>query len=410
MLQIGTNGTTVTVTVTTNGTGRVLRLSSDTTITWTIEYDLLATASQATYNSPVVAGNAVSVTLSNPDISISTLTHTLTFSMGTYSHNASLGLGVTTYQYTIPVTWINAIPNAESGLCVLSVSTYSGGSLIGSRSYSITVQVPSGIGPTLGSLTTTRIDHSVPASFDAYVQSKSGVTITANNCTGAYGSTITKYVISGGMSATQPTNAFMLDPIQTSGNITFTVTITDSRGRTASQSVAIYVYPYSVPSISEATAFKSTSTGEHSTTGTYLAVKLTATFTPIDNKNTLSLSVYYREMGGSTWTFGANLTNGVQSIIGGSLDPYQNYEVRFVAEDALSSVDTIVDINSVVYTLHFKNGGKGMGIGQLSTLDDTLQISEDWTILHGSYVVPRIVFSATQPTGEAGLIWLKPIT
>lgn len=411
-LQVGTNGTSGVATVVTNGSGRVLKLSSSTKWIWTVTYDVQATASSATYTNPVTIGatNGLTINISNADISTSTLTHTISLSIGSYSDNISLGLGVTSTTYTIPSSWANAITNSDSGICTMTVSTYSGGSFIGSRSYSVTLNVPSGAKPTIGSLTTARINNSVPSSWGIYVQGKSGVTITANDCQGASGSTITKYVITGGMSATQSTNSFTLNPIQSSGTITFTVTITDSRGQTASQSVSIYVYAYSVPSITEATAYKCNSSGTSTTSGTYLALKMTATYSPVSGNNSMSLRAYYRAMGSSSWIYATTLSNGVQTIIGGSLDPEQNYEVQFIAADALTTVTRVVDINSVAYTLHFKNGGQGMGIGQINTLDNALQINNAWTIYHGSYVVPSIIYSTSQPTGKAGVIWLKPVT
>lgn len=98
------------------------------------------------------------------------------------------------------------------------------------------------------------------------------------------------------------------------------------------------------------------------------------------------------------------------AIVGGSLDPTQNYEVKFVAQDALSTVEQVTDINSIGLTLHFKNGGQGMGVGQINTLDNAMQINDSWTIYHGTYLVPRIVVASSQPAAKNGLIWLKPVS
>lgn len=411
VLQVGNgDGVPVVLTQENDQALKAMRLTSQTTLTWTITYDVQATASDATYTNPVTAGNSITVNITNSDISTSTLSHRIDFSIGNYSHTINLSTGVTQTTYSIPTTWVNAIPNSESGICTMMVSTYSEGTFIGSKSYSVTIQVPSTLLPTIGSITATRINNSVPSGWGIYVQNQSGVTITANNCSGAQGSTITKYVITGGMSATQSTNSFTLDPIQSSGTVTFTVTITDSRGRTASGNRSISVYAYSVPSITATSAYKCTSNGTRSNTGTYLAIQMTATYSSLNSNNSLTLSGYYRVMGTSAWSDATVQTNGVTTIVGGSLDPEQNYEVKFVAQDSLSTVDKTIDINSVAYTLHFKNGGQGMGVGQINTIDSALQINDAWTIYHGTYLVPRIVVSSSAPTAKTGQIWLKPVT
>lgn len=410
LLQVGNSGIPVVLTLEGSTASRVIKLTSSSTLTWTVTYDVLATASDATFTNPVTAGNTMTINISNSDISTSTLNHRIDFSIGSYSSYIELATGVTSTTYTIPAVWANAITNSDSGICTMTVSTYSAGTFVGSKSYSLTIQVPSASNPTIGSVTSARIDNTVPSSWGIYVQGKSGVTITANNCQGASGSTITKYVISGGMSATQSTNSFTLNPIQSSGTIQFTITITDSRGKTASQSTSIYVYPYAVPSITAASAYKCNSSGTRSNTGTYLALSMTATYSTLNNNNSLALRAYYRVMGASTWTYATALTSGVTTIIGGSLDPEQNYEVKFVAVDSLSTVERVVDINSVAYTLHFKNGGQGMGVGQINTLDNALQINDSWTIYHGTQVMPSIIYQSSAPAGKAGVIWQKPVS
>lgn len=117
-------------------------------------------------------------------------------------------------------------------------------------------------------------------------------------------------------------------------------------------------------------------------------------------------------MGASSWSAATTLTNNTTAIVGGGLlDPEQNYEVKFEATDALSTVTQIVDVNSTMLTLHFKNGGNGMGIGMTNTTSNTLKITDTWTIYHGTYIMPSIVVSSTQPaTPATGLIWLQPVT
>lgn len=101
--------------------------------------------------------------------------------------------------------------------------------------------------PSVDSITVSRIDGSVPSAWATYIQgySKASVVATAS---GAYGSTIKSYSISGGgyagTSATLTTGY-----LTTSGTNTFTVTVMDTRNRSASSTASITVEPYTIPSL-----------------------------------------------------------------------------------------------------------------------------------------------------------------
>ena len=158
----------------------------------------------------------MSVTVSNSDLS--SLSHIVRWSFGNHSEQKSVSAGGTSSSFTIPLAWIDAIPNAVSGNGTVSVTTFSGGETIGTRSYSFTLTVPSSVIPSVASLTAARNDNNVvPSSWNAYIQNRSGVTLTANGASGSYGSTISTYKFSGDATSSQVGNTLAIGTIEKSG-------------------------------------------------------------------------------------------------------------------------------------------------------------------------------------------------
>lgn len=335
---------------------------------------------------------------------------------GSYTTTITLNTGVTAGSYVIPLTWCTAIPSATSGICTMKVYTYQSGTLIGTRNYAVTIQVPASVVPSIGNIVGTETNANVPAGWGGYVQNISGISITVSGCQGVYGSTITKYTISGGMSETQVTNAssvtFVLPQITASGSVAFSVTVTDSRGRTTTGTLTILVYSYSAPAISSVSAVRCVSDGTIQSDGTYISAEITSTYSVCGNHNAISMSVSYRENGTSAWTYGGTLSQATPLIIGGgNIAGDKSYDVQFTVVDEFNTVTRIVVVGVAFYTLHFRNGGTGVGIGTVCQTDKTFIVNGEWAMYHGSNPIPDIVYSSAQPsTATQGMIWLKPVT
>lgn len=54
----------------------------------------------------------------------SAYTHKVIWKFGSYSNTQSVAAGVTSASYTIPLTWLNAIPSATSGAATATLETY----------------------------------------------------------------------------------------------------------------------------------------------------------------------------------------------------------------------------------------------------------------------------------------------
>lgn len=290
---------------------------------------------------------------------------------------------------------------------------------MGTNHYIVYINVPDDVAPKAGSLLISKVNNMVPSSWGIYVQNKSGVTIAVPNAVGAYGSTITKYTISGGMAETRSTGSFTLSPIPTFGTLSFMVTVTDSRGRTESVSSSIEVEEYSPPAISESSVKRCVNTGEETEEGTYIAATVTADVSACAGNNGHIIRAYYRANGSDTWTAGPSLTSGIKEVFGdGTINADSSYQVRIVLSDQFTSVEKIFEVGAYSYAIHFKRGGLGVAFGQSSKTDRAVEISPDWTLLHGGADVlemlyklsKMIIYSASEPEdAQEGQIWLKPI-
>lgn len=419
------NTSSADITATVKGVGSTVNAFdfNSSSVTLVVEYDQSYGKSTASLSSSNLnAGSNMTVSFNNDNIY--SVYHKVTWSFGSYSNTVTTSIGSTSASYTIPFDWINAIPNAVSGTGTVAIATYaSDSSYVGSNSYVFTLNVPSTVVPSIGSITATRIDNSVPSSWGIYVQNRSGVTLTASNASGSYGSTISSYKFSGSVSSTQTSNTLTISPITLSGTQTFYVSVTDSRGRSSGTvSCSISVSAYTSPTVSSAVAFRCNSSGTSNEEGTYAGVRVETSYTNQGGKNSLSISCQYQKVGDSSWTTGqSSMVSGTTYVIGsGNLSTNYTYHVRFQQTDVFGTVEKIIDVSTTQYTIFFRKGGTGIGLGKACERDNAVELNPNWNFYYGDVDliakinaaaginVPTIIYSSSQPAGSAGAIWLKP--
>ena len=324
---------------------------------------------------------ASSFTLSNSDVLAgSNITGTISRASGNFTHDVYLGFGTkqwtlatsvgTSFNVTIPMETLNEIPNAIKGQGNIRVVTKNGNSEVGQKAVNFYISAGSNIVPIYSSLNISRVDNTVPSNWGVYVKGKSKAKLTINGASGTYGSTITKYSISGdGYSTTS--NSFTTGTLNTAGTVTFTGVVTDSRGRTATKTVTCSVVDYSSPSISEFTISRCTSSGTASDEGTYVKIKPVYSYSSVGGKNTFSARVEYKLNSASSWTSGGAITTSGKEVIigGGKISPDSSYDIRLIIQDAFETVTRTVSIPTASTTLDFRQGGKGIAIGKVAERD-----------------------------------------
>jgi len=337
-----------------------------------------------------------SVSASGSDANVATVSpsftgysHKITWSTSGYgSGTINLASGTTTHSYSVPLTWNNSAPDAESFTVTCVVETFkdtADGSLsLGANSRTFTANVPASILPTVSSFTAAQVDPS----WSLYVKTKSKCLLTPT-AAGAYSSTITSYRIVG---ATQDSGALAYSAgtswttglLMVYGTVTFTVTVTDSRGRTATKTVNITVTDYSPPSISGVTFVRATSGGVVSNTGTYINAKALFTYSAIGS-NAITAKAYYRQSGTTTWlpAGGTTITHNTTLTYGaGAISQAYIYETRITLADAFTTVEHLNAVPKAVKVFDLREDRAAFGAFATNTKE--LYVPADWKLMVGT--------------------------
>ena len=352
-------------------------------------YDSISASANITLDSiprasSVSAANMTMGTAGKVNISraSSSFTHTLTYSFGNTSGTIATKTTVTSVSWTPPISLASQIPNATSGTCTITCTTYNGNTNIGSKTCTFSLTVPTSVKPTISGLTASRIDGEVPSTWGIYVQTKSKVKLTINGAAGSYGSTIKSYTITGGGysgSASTLTTGFL----NNSGTITFKATVTDSRGRVSAEaSVSITVTAYSPPYFNSSLSQRCLSNGTLDDDGTYIHALVSFGYSSCGVKNTLKTSVQYKQVSATQWTdAGVTFASNTAFTYGkGQISTETSYDVRYTLEDAFSTISIQEIVSTAAVVMDFKNGGKGVAIGKVSERDNTFEVAENWDV------------------------------
>lgn len=357
-------------------------------------FDSIARAStiaSVTSSVEITGFNAVTVSISRAS---SSFTHTVVYSLGSYSYTQT-GIGISA-SYTIPVAWINAMPNATSGQATVQVTTYSGSTKIGNTaSKTFTVTVPSTVVPSIGSVGITEATAGLASKFGAFIQNRSKLNI-AISASGIYGSTITQYKTYI-QAIEYYGNSFTSNTITASGTIGVVTIVTDSRGRTARYDGSITVLTYSLPTISAFSAYRSDSSGKQDYEGQYLKITLNFLITNLNNLNDKYYEIVYRLKGTTTWSFieSGNIYFKDASIITGALfNPDNAYDLALNVYDYFSEAHASIDIPTAFTLIDYHSSGKGIAFGKVAesqTMEIALDVDLSGKLLQESRTVPTLL-------------------
>lgn len=376
---------TITVSHSADGSGKVT-LSAEWHSGFTSDYTpsslslseevTLKTIPRATQPSigAVTLGKAVTISLPRAS---SSFTHTLTYAFKDASGTIATGVG-TSYSWTPSLTLANQIPNATSGTGTITCKTYSGSTLIGTKSVSFTASVPDNASTKPTDAITLAPVHSLSSTFNGlYIQGKSKLKIT-HTASGKYGATISarKATVTDGKTYTG-------SPV-TSGVLTITGTrtlkyyVTDSRGfQSTTGSTEFTVLPYKPPAVvpksgtTTVLCRRADSTGAAADKGTYLYIRARKSFSSVSGKNTCSLHMRYKEEGGTygSWkellATGSDSTLYASNVSGVTLSTTKSYFVQLKAVDLVGTTSAIQEylIPTATITLHLGKNGTSVGIG-----------------------------------------------
>lgn len=338
---------------------------------------LASTISSVTQN--VSVGSSGGVATVNIVRNNASYTHRVVWVFGSNSYTQT-GQG-TTASYTIPASWLAAIPNSASGSASVTVTTFNGSTQIG-QSVSATFTVSAAVNPSIGGFSVAPRGTAYNAGMTTvYIAGYSTALLSASSAAGVNGSSIAKYEFINGSTVIASYNSSASSYSHTTGTLTgssasFSVRVTDTRGRTATKAAsAITIKAYATPSFSTANAYRCDSSGTASNDGTYLRVLATAVATPTENSIT-ALTYATKATTSSTWSGESTVGSGV---IASGFANTTSYDVRIKATDKLGqSSYRYFTIPTAEYTMDFKEGGKGVAFGKVAETDNL--VDSTWAI------------------------------
>lgn len=309
-------------------------------------------------------------------------THTLRYVFGGAAE--TIASGVTTgYDWLVPESLAAQIPDAASGKGTLTCETYSGSTLIGTKSVTFTASVPGSMKPAvLSGWAAVTYDNSDTAAENmaAWVQgySKAKAAFDASKVTCRQGAGVSKFSITY-LGKTTEGNPCRTETISTTG-ATVRCTVTDSRGLTAWEDFSIALLEYAPPALVGADLFRSDGEGTAADGGAHIAGVARVRYSELGGLNSVTLKGYWKSVGGG-YGAGETLTVGTVGLVTGDVEisPDRSYVALLVLTDSLGNTARYEEnIPTEKVAFHLKEGGKGAAFGKAAETEGVLELAEDW--------------------------------
>lgn len=294
---------------------------------------------------------------------------------GTPGNYWGVPAGTTVPTLTIPhAVFVQAVDQITRTV-TLTVETYDGATLIGTKTATMQVTLASSQKPTIGGISHSEatVSPDVATLIGAYVQSVTKLALALTSPAGIHGSTIVSRSISVG---TQTLTADGTTPnaISVSGTVPITATVTDSRGRVSSVTTQnVTVLAWTPPQFAQTAlvvrALSDGTTDEDD--GTYLKVdpadfSVTSLVVASVEKNKVEYRLSYRLYGGGSYTVdGAGWidppnTPSVIRFTGTRLSTFGSaalgsaYEVLIEIRDVLATSSVVRVVPKAQVLMHWK--------------------------------------------------------
>jgi hypothetical protein len=340
-------------------------------------------------------GNAVTISTNRAS---SSFTHTLNIKDGSTPIETFTNISTSKSWTPTVETYAPKITSGDTKVFTIECETYSGSTLIGTKTCTITLKVPASVKPTAG-ITIAKGDTVVPSSWGVYVQGKSQLAITVSG-TKAYGADITGY--SSTVEGTTNTNAsYITNTLTQAGQQSVSATVSDARGHASNAMTKNYtVIEYSKPSITEASCQRCDSNGTPKDNGGYLLYTFKGSVSPVSNKNSKIFRIGYKLKSDEDYTYitiesssytcnkvGVVLVNGSTKV---PFSASKSYDIIFEANDSFNEATVTSKFLGTGFDLmHFHSSGKSMAIGkksEASATDQKLEIGLDAYFIKDIYL------------------------
>jgi hypothetical protein len=314
---------------------------------------------------------------------VSSYEHRLSYSCGSSSGyilgNATMVSTDNSKVWTPPLELAKENKTGTSVSIKFTLYTYtSGGTLVGSNTYTKTFAIPSSVKPSCSISVSDETSHY--NTFGAYVQGLSKLNVTITPTLGQ-GSPIASYS-SKFNNVVYTTSTFKTGVVTTSGAVSITANVTDQRGRksdTATKSLTIL--EYTAPVVTALAVHRCNSDGTKNDQGGNIKVEYSCSISPLNNKNTATYKLQYKAANASSFTT-VSLSHSTTSYDVSSskifaADTEQSYEIRLLATDKIQTATRITSASTAHVIMDFGADGKSIGFGKVAEKENTAEFGLD---------------------------------
>ena len=322
-------------------------------------------------------GSALTITCNRASDSF---THTLSYRFGSATGTIATNVG-TSYSWTPPWTLANQIPDSTRGNCVITCTTYSGSTVIGTDTTGFNLYIPTNkASPSVDTVTINEATEGLAAKFATYVQNKSTLAVNVAG-SGIYGSTIKSYSVEI-ESVTYAGNSITSNVLTSNGTVNVIARVTDSRGKVGTKTTTISVAEYFAPVINSMQARRINTSGDDSTEGTRVAVSMNFAIASVNNKNDKTYALKYKKSTDSDFT---TFSSGAASATYNDTQKFTSspeistdyaYIIRLEITDYFQTTVYDCEVSTGFTIMDFRSTGKGMAIGKVSE-KDRLEVAMD---------------------------------
>lgn len=297
--------------------------------------------------------------------------------------NVPNGAG-TSVTFAPPASLASRIPNSTSGKGKIIVTTKSGSSVLGTATIGFTITIPDNATytPSISTPTATEQNSVINSSMrGVWIQNQSRIRISAVASL-KYSATIksSRIYIGGSWHSTKVsgnTITIEKDYIPTgSSTHNYAVEFTDSRGRTVKSETSLVIQSYKTPRMT-------VSANRNDKNAGYIDVSAKATGVNFAGGNTLTMQVYIRAEGATSWGTVRKTGTSNNGVLDFGLLTYtgfvetQAYEVRIISKDTFTNWSEVIVPVSTSAVLMDVYKDKGVSLGSLynETLGGEVQLN-----------------------------------
>ena len=313
------------------------------------------------------SGNIGSKVTINISRASSSFVHTLLYSFGTLSGTIASNVG-TSYTWTIPTSFYEQIPNANSGQGTITLQTYSNGTLIGTKSWNFTASVTNS-NPTFSANNITYQDSNdsivkITGNNQHIVRNISNLKVTFTEATPKNYASISKYEITFNGDNQTKTKASTIDygKVNSSQNLIVTIKVTDSRGNTVSASKTITILDWVNPKAT--ITAKRVNNYEDET-----KLKVVTSISSVNSKNSIvSIKYRYKKASASSYSSYTSINNNQETQL--SLDKLFVWDFQIVIQDKFGSTTYNFQVPKGLPILFIDTIMQSVGINCFPTKND----------------------------------------